>query len=661
MPRRIGLLLITAVTGFALLFTALGGITAHAETFNQNDVMDDVVFSNYNSMSADQIDGFLNGFANSCISTNSGFSAIDPTGYNPTQGYLYGGNVSAGRVIYDAAQAYGLNPQVLLATLQKEQSLVSGDAGCTTNRIAKSLGYGCPDGGSSYSYNGVNLYTRNGTTYTSVSGVCVNSAAKAGFSQQIIHAAWMFKYSQQRSMGNIGWAVIKGSWDNSDDLNATYSGYMTQGCFKRSKYESSCTYYDGWTTIDSTATHMDSGATAALYRYTPHFSGNRNFDTIFNNWFGSVHANYAALDNPRWMVIASDTTKVNPATGLAVDGTITAGTQLQFVDKLLVDGTWYLRTAYDSANHFNKGILLSKVTEISFQPLSEPRYMMLSQAAKKVDPRNGKPVSSAFTSGTYTKFVDKMQVNGLWYYRTQFDSGNNSFIAFPATVVSDITYVPLDTPRYMQVQKNAQLTNLRSDTTVSSYSDTSQVQFADKVLLNGAWYYRTLSDSTASNPYAVAASSVSDLPYTDVAVPYSIIVTGDSTKYSMLDGTASSSDSLTANQIVKIAKMVSLNGVLYYQTAYDAQGDIPKGIPVSVTKPNNLPFIPLDSPRNISLSVATQKTDLYTGNPTGEVLAQGRTLFFSTKVQVAGVWYLRTQYDSANSLPNGIPITNLNM
>jgi hypothetical protein len=36
---------------------------------------------------------------------------------------------------------------------------------------------------------------------------------------------------------------------------------------------------------------MDTGATAALYWYTPHFSGNTNFDNIFNSWFGSVFGN----------------------------------------------------------------------------------------------------------------------------------------------------------------------------------------------------------------------------------------------------------------------------------------------------------------------------------------------------------------------------------
>lgn len=260
-----------------------------ADSFNQNNIIDDAIFNNVSSMSAASIDAFLNQFPKSCISTNRGFSAPDPTGYSPTQGFTFGGNVSAGQVIYDAAQAYGLNPQVLISTLQKEQSLVVGDAGCSTLRYAAAMGYACPDGGSSYSYSGVNLYTINGTTVTSVTGTCVNSSFKVGFSQQLIRAAWLLEFGMQRSEGNIKWAVIKGSWDNSDDPQSCYGGPMTQGTWQRCPSGASV-YYDGYTTIDSTAVHMDNGPTAALYWYTPHFAGNQSFFNIFTNWFGTTHA-----------------------------------------------------------------------------------------------------------------------------------------------------------------------------------------------------------------------------------------------------------------------------------------------------------------------------------------------------------------------------------
>jgi len=278
------------VTAGLLLFAS----SAAALTFNHNRIMDDQVFDNTSRMTASQIDTFLDQFPSSCISTNNHFQAVDPTGYAPNAGFTYGANVSAGRVIYDAAQAYSLNPQVILATLQKEQSLVTGGSGCSTLQYTGAMGYGCPDGGTTHNYSSLNLYTLNGAKVTSVNGTCVNTAAKAGFSQQVIHSAWLLKFGEQRSEGNMNWNVqmdnspVAGDhWDNSDDPQSCYAGPMTQGTWQVCP-SGSTTFYDGYTTIDSTAVHIDTGATAALYWYTPHFSGNQNFVTIFTNWFGST-------------------------------------------------------------------------------------------------------------------------------------------------------------------------------------------------------------------------------------------------------------------------------------------------------------------------------------------------------------------------------------
>ncbi len=274
--------------------------TAHAYTFDQNDIIDDSVFNNFNSMNAGQIDTFLNGFPSSCISTNNGFSAPDPTGYNPTNGYLYGAPVSAGQVIYDAAQAYGLNPQVLLSTLQKEEGTVVGNGpyGCSALALSAVAGYACTDSDTAshtYTYtNGTDpgtlstpLFYSHGTPVNSVTNTCVNSPLKAGFTEQVIRATWLLRFGEQRSHGNVSWAVIKGNWDNSDDPQSCYGGPTTAGTFAVCP-SAAATYHDGLLTIDSTAVQVQSGATAALYWYTPHFPGNQSFYNIFTQWFGST-------------------------------------------------------------------------------------------------------------------------------------------------------------------------------------------------------------------------------------------------------------------------------------------------------------------------------------------------------------------------------------
>src|SRR5882762_10473587 len=158
------LLFVASLASLSLVFSGI----ASADSFNQNNIIDNATFDNASSMTASQIDYFLNTLPTSCISPNSGFKSIDPTGYNPSTGYQYGGFVTAGQVIYDAAQAYNINPQVILTTLQKEQSLVAGAPNyCNdgnNHKYAAAAGYGCPDSGTTYSYTGLSLYQRNGVT-----------------------------------------------------------------------------------------------------------------------------------------------------------------------------------------------------------------------------------------------------------------------------------------------------------------------------------------------------------------------------------------------------------------------------------------------------------------------------------------------------------------
>ena len=313
-----------------LLFTSvviLQGASPASAAFISNELMDDAVFSNSNSMTAAQIDTFLNSQQNSCISTNSGFEAAQPTGYTPAGGFTFGGYVTAGQVIATAAQVYELNPRVLITTLEKEQSLVTGQNSTTyclpslsgNHKFAAAAGYGCPDSITTHSYTGLNLYRRNGVIQTEVNPTCVNSSIKAGFSQQVIRAAWLLKFGEQRSKGNTSWNIQKPSWDNSDDPLTCYGGPMTQGNRKRCSSDASTVFYDGYTTIDGVSTHMDTGTTAALYWYTPHFHGNQLFVSIYEGWFDSTLYLDASTIIANIPVIIVSQPYSTPAVGQKVD------------------------------------------------------------------------------------------------------------------------------------------------------------------------------------------------------------------------------------------------------------------------------------------------------------------------------------------------------
>lgn len=236
--------------------------------FNQSNLIDNSIFDNSQTMTANDIQNFLNGFPNSCLSN---YSSPYPTSYSS-----YGANVSAATVIRRASDLWGINPQVILTTLEKEQSLVSGNAGCAAWQYNSAMGMGCPD-----------------------SGACP-APQYAGFSQQVTKGSWQLMFARQRAEGNT-------SWD--DDGAITYGGYMTAGSRARVAGGSSY-YYDGYATIDSVSVYMSNGATASLYTYTPHFHGNQNFVLIFEKWFGTTHGTFL-LQSPQSpaVYLMSGTTK----------------------------------------------------------------------------------------------------------------------------------------------------------------------------------------------------------------------------------------------------------------------------------------------------------------------------------------------------------------
>jgi len=706
---------------------------------NYNNLIDDHIFDKDSSMTADQINAFLNGFPNSCISPNSGFSAKKPTGYSPSTGFVYSsGYYTAGSVIYAAAQAYDINPQVLLATLQKEQSLVAGGAGYCNDgddhKYAAAAGYGCPDGGAKYSYSGISLYKRGSTVHSSVNPTCVNKREKAGFAQQVIRAAWLLKFSKERSLGHVNWAVIKPGWDNSDDLETCYSGFMTQGYRARCP-SGSTTYFSGYATIDGTSVHMDTGATASLYVYTPHKHGNSNFVTIFSTWFGSTHATYTPLETPRWMETTANTYKKNPFTGENQDDVIPQGTQIKFVDKIYVNGEWYLRTASDSQNVRNKGVPNSHLTDISYDSFATPRYMELTVDAYKVDPRNGKADKDHFfKEGADIHFDEKIYVNGKWYYRSSHDTELGNDRAIPASKVTELAYVPFDIPRYMVIKEDTNkldpVTKTEDPTTINK--DT-QIQFASKLRINDDWYYRTNNDTTNNNALAIPASDIQDIPYqaispsakwlqlnadatkifprtgvvtshtvtenTQLQIAQQITVNGTTYYRTAYDASHGIDQALTAssfadipytalatpkwlrlkadtykinpiygtrvdqpvskNTPVEIAQQITINGVLYYRTVYDASNNLGKAIPASSL--GAIPYVSLNTPREMTLNKDAGKYVPNTGQAVGDTIANGTEMFFATKIYIDGEWYLRTSYDTNHKLDKGILLSDLTM
>lgn len=163
---------------------------------------------------------------------------------------------TAAELIWDASRQSGLNPQVILATLNKEQGLItSKDASDPDLQRAldHAMGFACPDNGGcgdlfpGFYYQLFGNFDASNNRYLGAAKSLMKSFSYPGGRGPLVNGA----------VSKVGDTII---------IENTMGGF------------------DGILT-EQPVTLLNS-ATAALYRYTPHvFNGNYNFWRYFQGWF----------------------------------------------------------------------------------------------------------------------------------------------------------------------------------------------------------------------------------------------------------------------------------------------------------------------------------------------------------------------------------------
>lgn len=263
-----GLLSMLLLAGAVFVFVDKDSLSsaADARNFNASNIISDFVMTNKSSMSEAQVQAFLSS-KNPCNDRNIGKAAAYPNmRYNIKDGKFvclaeesFDGE-SAARIIWQAAQDYNINPQVLIVLLEKEQGLVT-DTWPNHIQYRSATGYGCPD-----------------------TADC--DGKYFGFKNQVRNAANFFRAYQT---GNTGWYKL------------VWPGNKYTGTWQPFDY--SLQYHPN-TGCGSTSTRIENRATASLYSYTPYRPnqaalnaqsgkgddcssyGNRNFWMFFSDWFG---------------------------------------------------------------------------------------------------------------------------------------------------------------------------------------------------------------------------------------------------------------------------------------------------------------------------------------------------------------------------------------
>lgn len=242
--------------------TATTGIvkTADLSQFQPGYIIADSVFFNSAALTEAQIQTFLQSKVTSCVSGYTCLKDYYDTSRTTTADAMcgaYSGGVRerASTIIYKVARACGINPQVILVMLQKEQGLITSTAPSSYNYRA-AMGQGCPD-----------------------TAAC--DTRYYGFFNQVFGGAWQMKrYANPPGTSQFfTWYAPGKTW------NVLYHPNSACGTGRVA---------------------IQNQATANLYYYTPYQPnaaalragygtgdscssyGNRDFYNYFTDWFGST-------------------------------------------------------------------------------------------------------------------------------------------------------------------------------------------------------------------------------------------------------------------------------------------------------------------------------------------------------------------------------------
>ncbi len=263
LTKAIVSVLVALLTSFGLTAITPAG-ALDGKNFDPGLIISDSVFFDFGTMTAADIQRFLESQVPVCGSSSTGMPCLRNYKTDTPEKIAEVGkckymapqkNISAAQIIYNISRACGINPRVLLVTLQKEQGLVQARIP-SPYMYRAAMGYGCPD---------------------SDPGIC--GKVWTGLFNQLYKAAGQYQWY--------------------GDPNGSFT-YLRPGRQVSISYHPSASRNCGKQTFT-----LKNQATANLYYYTPFVPnkaslgnlrgtgdncssyGNRNFWRFYWDWFGS--------------------------------------------------------------------------------------------------------------------------------------------------------------------------------------------------------------------------------------------------------------------------------------------------------------------------------------------------------------------------------------
>ena len=640
---------VSSISAF-LLSRSKDSQAASLANFNAGNIISDYTMSNANTMNVADIQRFLESHEN-CNDTRIYIASQYPSVHYHienghfvcmaqerfSEGYAYGDLVpggvktqSAAEIIYEVSQQYQINPQVLLVLLEKEQGLVS-DSFPNSIQYRSATGFGCPD-----------------------TAAC--DSQYYGLKNQLKFAANLFR------------TVLNGGWTNYP-VGYNYVQYNPNtGC--------------GGSVIN-----IENRATSALYRYTPYQPnqgalnagygtsycgsyGNRNFYLFFSDWFGDpasvggevYYYSFVELQEPRYFKLNKGARTVNADNGFSDDG----GTQFEkdawfyAFRKKYINGGWCYQSREDYDNDINYCMPVEHLDEIVLETHDLPQSNIMygvAPGSSKVNVIKGRSVFE-FEAGRTVTFVKYFEFQGKKYYVTKYDIENSNYnigVSEDDIVVVPNKYKLLDNPMEIVLLKD---TDRIYDST-GEYYDTlregSVLKVSSTIDINGITYYRT-EHNTFNNIECVFDSRNTARTNEYVAMDgVSLMLKTDANRIDPVSGRYY--DTLKAGTILTYSSKIFANGKWHYRTEHNTRFGINAAVDSELLT-DVADFEVLENVETRRLLKNVSRVNPYTGS-IYDTLPEGLVLGFSSRININGVWYYRTEHNTKYGIIAGIPESEL--
>jgi len=272
-PQRslVGAVVVALIAGLLALVAPSAAVAAEGSIVDGGFIISDADFFDSDSMTAAQIQTFLNGKVTTCKATSGNPTCLksftaDLPAFTDDKKYCSPiaakTNATSAEIIATVSLACGISPKVILVMLQKEQGLVTSTAPGAglpdpERPYKAAMGQGCPDGSD-----------------------C--NAAQAGFVNQVYYGARQLQvYTQTPSKWNykIGTNTIQ--WHTNKSCGTSTVKIQNQATANLYIY----TPYRPNIAAMTTGYVTSSGAVVSLEGDSCSTYGNRNFYNYYQAWF----------------------------------------------------------------------------------------------------------------------------------------------------------------------------------------------------------------------------------------------------------------------------------------------------------------------------------------------------------------------------------------